>query len=308
VRLALAFAALLALAPAGLRAGEEPVFGAGVDVVHLTVSVSDKQGHPVDDLSPDDFVVLEDGRPQKLQLFTSSAGAASGREDLVLDVGLLMDKSESMSEEMSMSQRAAVHFLDSIPRAHDVLTIFFDQDIQISRFDSENQQGLFNRIHSVKAEGQTALYDAITVYLSRVEGGPGRKILVLLTDGEDSNSQITASQLFDMLQASSVIVYPIALTHGMPNGSERLIMSRAFLQHVAELSGGEMFTPIGDKDLTGIYQKILNELSTQYVLGFRSDNPKSDGQFRKLKVQVKRKGLKIRHRSGYYAPTLASGR
>ncbi|HWX23904.1 MAG TPA: VWA domain-containing protein, partial [Vicinamibacteria bacterium] len=113
-----------------------PVFSAGLDIVKLTVSVRDAQGHLVSDLNPDDFAVLEDGRPQTLQIF-ARATAPGQEEALALDVGLLMDTSESMIDELRLSREAAVRFLDAIPRARDLLTVFFDQDIRVSRYDSE---------------------------------------------------------------------------------------------------------------------------------------------------------------------------
>jgi Ca-activated chloride channel family protein len=222
--------------------------------------------------------------------------------DLVLDLGLLLDTSTSMLKELKLSQEAAVRFLDAIPRARELITIFFDQDIRISRYDSENQQGLFERIHEAKGGGNTALYDAITVYLSRVAGARGRKVLVLFTDGEDSTSAISLSELLQVVRSSPVTIYSIAFSGGFPPGSTRALKSRSFLMQVAEMTGGQVFTPSSSRDLAEIYKKILDELSAQYVLGFVSDDLKRDGKFRRIKVEVKRDGMKVRHRQGYFAP------
>jgi hypothetical protein len=144
-------------------------------------------GHLVWTSAADDFVVLEDGRPQAIQLFGRAVDPGHD-ETLALDLGLLMDTSQSMLQELKLSQEAATRFLHAIPRRRELITIFFDQDIRVSRYDSENQQGLFDRIEQAKGGGDTALYDAIAVYLSRVAGGTAARCLVVFTDGDDTTS------------------------------------------------------------------------------------------------------------------------
>jgi Ca-activated chloride channel family protein len=280
---------------------EPPVFSAGTDVVNVTLTVRDGQGRLVSDLTREDFAVQEDGRPQAVQVFARAVQPGHD-ETLALNLGLLLDTSESMLKMLKLSQQAAVRFLESIPRARDLITIFFDQDIRLSRYDSENQQGLIERIETIKGGGWTALYDAIAVYLARVQDSNGRKVLVLFTDGEDSRSAVSLGELLQSIRSSAVTIYPIGFMGGFPTGSARLLQSRAFLQQIAEITGGQLFTPNTSKDLGLIYQKILDELSAQYVIGFVSDNLHRDGKFRKLKVDVRRDGLRVRHRMGYFAP------
>jgi Ca-activated chloride channel family protein len=298
-----ALVALLTLGLAGAEAGEgKPlVFGVGLDVVNLVVSVRDEAGNLVTDLGPEDFTVFENGRPQQIQIF-GRAHDPGQDEVLSLDLGMLFDTSESMLEQLRLTKEAAVRFLDSVPRARELFTIFFDQDIRISRYDSENQQGLFGRIAEAAGGGQTALYDSITVYLSRTQEAQGRKVLVMFTDGEDTMSTITQPEVLDLVRSSSVTIYPIAFLGSFTPGSPRVVASRAFLGHVAELSGGEVFAPVSSKDLGRAYEKILEELGGQYVLGFASDDVRHDGKFRKLRVEIRRKGLRPRHRPGYFAP------
>jgi Ca-activated chloride channel family protein len=294
---------LLALAvPSTAQEPPAPVFKSDVDIVNVTVSVRDEHGHFIPDLESGDFVVYEEGRPQRIQVFARSkeTGEAAS-EALSLDLGLLMDTSESMLKQLRMSQHAATKFLEAVPRAHELVTIFFDQDLRISRYDSENQQGLFERIQDTKPGGMTALRDAITVYLSRVQDSPGRKVLLIFTDGEDSSSVVGLQELMRMLRASSVTVYPVALLGGFAAGSPSAMASKAFLKELAEVSGGALFAPTEWRELATIYQKILDELSSQYVIGFVSDNGVKDGKFRKLRVEVHQKNLKVRHRAGYYS-------
>jgi Ca-activated chloride channel family protein len=206
-----------------------------------------------------------------------------------------------MKAQIKLTQESAIRFLESIPRARDLLMIFFDQDIRLSRYNSENQQGLFERILETKGSGNTALYDAISVYLARVSESNGRKILVLFTDGEDSTSAITPGETLVLVRSSGVTVYPIAFHGNFGLGTNRYVSARAFLNTLAESSGGLVYSPTASRNLSVIYQKILDELSSQYVLGFVSDNARLDGRFRKLRVEVKPKGLRVRHRVGYYA-------
>ena len=296
-------------------AADTPVFRMELDVTHVTISVRDDDDRLVTNLTKDDFVVTEDGKPQDVLVFgnaldgttiegegSAGAGGRRGRDVLALDLGLLLDTSESMLKELRLSKQAAVRFLDTIPRARELFTIFFDEEIRLSRYDSENQQGLFERIHELKGGGNTALFDAIATYISRVHGAPGRKTLVLFSDGEDSRSTLGLGEFIDVVRSSGVTIYPIAFSGGFSPGSSRALKAKVFLQQIAEMTGGRVFSPQSSRELAAIFQKILDELAAQYVLGFVSSNTAQDGRFRKLKVELKRPGLKVRHRQGYYAP------
>ena len=292
---------MLALAAATAAAQGTPVFRAGLDLVDVTVTVRDGKGGLVADLTADDFVVREDGRPQKVEVFAPAARPEE-RQELALNLGMLFDTSESMRKDLKLSQESAIRFLDAIPRARDLLLIFFDRDIRISRYNSENQQGIFGRILEAKGEGFTALYDAIAVYLSRVVETPGRKVLVVFTDGDDTTSQVPPQEVQRLVRSSSATIYPVAFPGAhRPNTAEAL-RAHSFLHSIADLSGGRVFQPTASRELAGIYQSILDELGTQYVLGYVSDNSKRDGKFRRITVELKRPGLKVRHRAGYDAP------
>jgi Ca-activated chloride channel family protein len=333
----------LAVAAAPASAQQTPVFPVGLDLVHVTVTVRDARGGLVSNLAAEDFVVREDDRVQKIQLFGAAAAQIHAgeraprdaalrctrcgevihvtegqtvpecsrghgtfdfgeREDLALNLGLLFDTSESMRKNLRLSQESAIRFLDSIPRARDLLLVLFDRDIRLSRYSSENQQGIFGRILETKGEGFTALYDAITVYLSRVADTRGRKVLVLFTDGDDTTSQMPPDEVQRLVRSSDAVIYPVAFLGNQRRGSMEALRARAFLYSIAELSGGRVFQPMESRELARIYQSILDELSTQYVLGYVSDNPARDGKFRKITVETRRPELKLRHRPGYDAP------
>lgn len=303
MRPALALGILLATAAAAAlpaRAQDSAVFAAGTDVVKVTVTVFDDDDGLVTDLTREDFEILEDGEPQELLLFARSYDPGQD-ETLALDLGMLMDTSESMLDELEFSQTAAVRFLNAVPRARDLLTVFFDQDIRLSRYDSEHQQGLIRRIHEAAGGGNTALYDAITVYLSRVYGAGGRQVMVLFSDGEDSTSTVSMGEALEMVRSSNVTIYPIAFGYG-PGSRRRDFRSRAFLQQLADISGGELFMATSPRKIRGIYDTILEQLEAQYVIGFVSSNASPDGRFRELEVRVRDESLEPRHRQGYYAP------
>lgn len=294
--------ALLAAAAPPVRPVTPPTFSADLEMVNVTVTVRDSQGRLVTDLRAEDFIVREDGRPQVVDVFARSHEPGQD-EVLSMDLGMLLDTSTSMLEQLKLSQEAATRFLESVPRARELYTIFFDHEIRLSRYDSENQQGLVERIQEVTGGRNTCLYDAIAVYLSRIQGSSGRKVLVLFTDGEDSRSELSFSDAAQLLRSSRVTVYPIAFS-SFSAGSTRAVKARAVLQQFADLTGGTVFHPSSSRDLAGIYQKILDELQGQYVLGYVSDNRKMDGKMRRVSVEVSnRPELRLRHRPGYQAPS-----
>jgi Ca-activated chloride channel family protein len=342
----LALLALGTVAAAGAARPESqktPVFGVGLDLVNVTVTVRDGRGGLVAGLGSDDFVVREDGRPQRIEVFAPAAAqihtgeratrsarlhctrcgevvpVAEGeivpecprghrtfdigeRDQLALNLGMLFDTSESMRKDLKLSQESAIRFLDAIPRARDLLLIFFDRDIRLSRYSSENQQGIFERILDTEGGGLTAFHDAVTVYLSRVADTPGRKVLVVFTDGDDTTSQTSPQDVLRFVRLSDVVIYPVAFRGEHRSNSTEALRARSFLASLAELSGGRVFQPAASKELAAIYQSILDELSTQYVIGYVSDNPARDGKFRKITVEVARPSLKLRYRPGYDAP------
>ncbi len=277
------------------------MFPVVLDLVNVTVTVRDEHGGLVSDLTQDDFTVLEDGRPQPVRLFAPAA-TKEERAELVLNLGMLFDTSESMRKDLRLSQQSATRFLESIPRARDLVLVFFDRDIRISRYNSENQQGIFSRILETQGSGHTALRDAIAVYLSRVADTPGRKVLVIFTDGDDTTSQVPPQEVQRLVRSSEVTVYPVAFPgEHRPNSTDAL-RARSFLYGLAEATGGQVFSPSASRELAAIYQTILDELGSQYVLGYTSDNTRRDGRFRRITVELKRPELKLRHRKGYDAP------
>lgn len=307
----LALALSLALPQAGARSQDPPIrpkvpltFATEARTVNLTVTVRGVDGKLLKDLTRKDFTVYEDDKPQDIQFFArvfdpSRAGddGEDAPDPTAIDLGMLFDTSSSMVDVLKLSQNAASQFLESIPRARALTTVFFDSDIRLSKFNSESQQGLFDRIQKAKSGGDTLLRDAIAVYLSRISDDPGRKIVVLFTDGEDSKSLISTPELKDLVRSSTVTIYPI-IFNGKYLDSASGVQAKAFMRELAELTGGEVFMPRTFKELQPIYDGLLDELAAQYVIGYVPRGDPSPGEHR-LRVEVDRPGVKPRHRRGY---------
>jgi len=309
----LALVLSLALPLAGGESQDPPPFRPKVPLtfsteartVNLTVTVRGVDGKYVRDLTTKDFTVFEDDKPQEIQFFArvfdpsraDDEGQEGAPDPTAIDLGMLFDTSSSMAEVLKLSQNAAAQFLESIPRARALTTVFFDSDIRLSKFNSESQQGLFDRIQKSKSGGDTLLRDAVAVYLSRITDDPGRKIVVIFTDGEDSKSLISITELKDLVRSSTVTIYPIVFG-GLYTNAAAGLQARGFMRELADLTGGDVFNPKTFKDLQPIYDGLLDELAAQYVIGYIPQGDPVPGDHR-LRVDVSRAGLKVRHRRGY---------
>jgi len=280
-------------------------FATEARMVNLTVTARGVDGKLVKDLTSGDFTIYEDDTPQRIQFFARvfdpSRAADEGQEGApdptAIDLGMLFDTSTSMADVLNLSQNAAASFLESIPRARALTTVFFDSDIRLSKYNSESQQGLFDRLQKAKSTGDTLLRDAIAVYLSRISDDPGRKIVVLFTDGEDTKSLISTGELKDLVRSSTVTIYPIVFA-GKYSDSTAALQAKALMRELADLTGGEVFVPRTFKDLAPIYAGLLDELAAQYVIGYIPAVDPAPGEHR-LRVDVERAGVKVRYRRGY---------
>jgi Ca-activated chloride channel family protein len=298
----LAIAATIAVtvvaAPSQLEP-QAPTFRARIDLVNVGVTVSGKKRQFVTDLGAHDFAVYEDGKPQEIFAF------ASGEETLpTLHIGVLLDVSASQQSDLGFTQTAVIKFLASLPDAVDMTFIDFASRVRGARYSQSELPLLVERVRSLRADGDTALYDAIGLYLDGASEQDGRKVMVLYTDGADTCSRLNLGKLMKMLKASDVTVYAIGSFGNQPLAVQ--FPQRAQLADIAEATGGKAFFPIGVKDLDRIYEQVLGEVRAQYTIGYVSSNEKSDGAWRKVDIKITRadgKSLKVRARKGYYAPS-----
>jgi Ca-activated chloride channel family protein len=291
----------LCLIPLTARS-QAPVFRGAVDLVPVAVTVIDRKGEPVTGLTIDDFEVLEDGRRQTVSYFAS--GAASGADAELapaLHLGVLLDFSESMADDVAFTRTAAIKFLNMLVHAVDVTVVDFDTEVRTSRYVQADFARLVERIRRQKVQGMTALFDAIGVAVDGVSGLEGRKVMLLYTDGGDTRSSLGRRELMNLLKASDVTIYAIgAVAH-------RTTLSRndpQLLREIAEITGGQVFFPTSVKQLDSVYAKIVGEISAQYTLGYSSTNRANDGSWRKIQVRLsadRGRDLRLRTRQGYFA-------
>lgn len=296
-------AVLSAIAASSVAARQ--TFRTGVDLVHFAVVVSDKSGAPVTGLTPDDFELLEEGKRQTITYFAEgdpTAGARLG-EALPVHLGLALDTSGSMEQDIHEVRTAVVKFLNANESAADVTLVDFDTEVRVSRYAASEYARLIERIRMRKPEGWTALYDALGVYLHGAGSQTGQKILLIYTDGGDTRSTLSYHELLDLLKASDVTMYAIGYLEQYTTSARN--EQRMQLQRMAQMTGGQAFFPSSLKELDKIYETIQREVAARYSLGYVSTDNRKDGAWRRVEVRLKRPDLRnarIRTRPGYFAP------
>lgn len=296
-----AVAGTVALATGSMLLAQQPrVYRSGIDLVRFSVTVTDNKGRLVEGLTAADFQVVEEGTPQAISYFS---GGTEGGARPPLHVGLLFDTSGSMVEDLKFAKTAAVKFLNSLPEAEEITLVDFDTEVRVARYSQAEFPRMVERIRSTKAEGWTAMNDALGVYLHGATGQEGDKVLVIYTDGGDTRSRTTLRDVLEMVRASDVTVFAVGFLNNQPS-SVRLDQ-RLVLQQIAQTSGGMAHFPSAIGQLDEMYARISEEVRGRYSLGYVSTNQKTDGAWRKVDVKLTRndlRGVKLRTRPGYFAP------
>jgi Ca-activated chloride channel family protein len=280
-----------------------PTFKSEVKLVGVYTTVVDRAGAPVGGLTKDDFEVLEDGVPQKIAVFAKES-------ELPLSIVVALDTSLSTRKDMRVELDAAHEFVKSILRPQDGLALYqFDQEVQelvpftsdLARID----RGL-KRVHIGAA---TALYDAIYLASRALSKRQGRKVLVVITDGGDTFSQVDYQEALRAAQVTDTLVYsiidvPIEASAGRNTGGEHALIQ------ISTDTGGKFYYANSSEDLKKAFQKVSEELRTQYLLGYYPAKRMSDSDYRRIQVRLKPEGdprfagLTARHRAGYYTSKL----
>jgi Ca-activated chloride channel homolog len=279
---------------------QKPTFRTGTDVVSVAVTVSDRRANFLTDLTRDEIDVFEDGKKQTIEYFARGDAFEQGPE---LHIGLLFDTSGSMGADIGLSRSAAVRFLNTLPDAKDMTLVDFDTEVRVAKYEQQDFPRLVERIRNRKPAGFTAMYDALGVYLDGASNLQGRKILVIFTDGGDTNSTIRFGDALTLIRASDVTVYSVGFLENQP-GSVRA-EQRLRLTQLAGESGGESFFPSDMKQIDQAYERILSQIRAQYSLGYVSTNATTDGSWRKVEIKIRRpdvSGLRVQSRKGYFAP------
>jgi Ca-activated chloride channel family protein len=297
---------LLVLGVSALSAQQSPppgpTFGAGIEIINLNISVTDAQSRYVTNLAQRDFAVYEDGVRQELSLFT--------QEDLPISLSLMMDTSASMDEKIRQAQSAATRFVRTLRPQDSAEVIQFNDRATVLQDFTADHDLLEGAIKKTRAAGPTALHNALYIALKDLEkqktkGRLRRRAIVLLSDGEDTASLVSDDQVLDLARKTEINIYPIALRSERVQDRERQAFSQAehLMTALAHESGGQVFFPTSLSELDSVYDRIAEELRTQYSLGYVSNNKRRDGKWRRIVVRVpERSDVQIRHKLGYYAP------
>lgn len=279
-----------------------PVFRSGAELVALTVAVMDSGGQRfVRGLSADDFAVYEDGVRQDVSFFAAS--------EVPLDLILLLDTSASMTDKLATMHEAALGFLRTLRPQDRGAVVGFNDGVQVLRGLTGNAEALATAVRSTQAHGATALNNAIYVAIkefgrsARQAGNVRRQAIAVLSDGDDTCSLIAFDDVLKEAKKSGVAIYTISL-RGAPVTQRRGTFSTALysMKTLAQETGAQAFFPTAIDELSGVYGKIADELEHQYALGYSPKNPRTDGRYRRVVVQVvSRPDLRLRTRTGYFA-------
>src|SRR3954469_15895056 len=288
---------MVAIAAASDSAAQQ-TFRTAVDLVHFGVVVTDKQGSPISGLTAGDFEIKEAGKPQTIKFFAEGDPTVAPP----LHLAFLLDASGSMEDDIKDVRTSAIKFLNAMDQAEDITLVDFDTEVRMMRSSGSDYARLIERIRQRKADGMTALYDALGVYLSGTAEQTGQKVLIMYTDGGDTRSTLTMNEVLDLLRASDVTVYVVGyLEH---QGSARM-NQRMELTRFAETTGGLALFPTSLKEVDKMYEKIEREIAARYSLGYLPTDDRADGGWRNVEIRLKRpdlKGAKLRTRNGYFAP------
>jgi len=287
-----------------------PKLRVNVGLVHLVAAVMDRRNKFVTNLTQSDFKVFEDGKQQPITQF-------SRQVDLPLRIGMLLDTSNSIRERLHFEKDAAIDFLYNVIRRHkdEAFVMTFDNEPEVIQDYTDDVGQLSSVIQKQNAGGGTAFNDAIYAASQKLANAPVppgpdsdiRRILVVISDGDDNLSNHTLSGAIEMADRSGVSIYAIStnndwVTIDTPT-PEKLHKSQGdkALQELADETGGRVFFPYRVDDLAQSFLDIGNELRSQYLIGYPLPYPVANGQFHTVQIRVDRKGLIVRSRKGYYA-------
>ncbi len=298
------------------------------DLVLLNVMVTDRNGQALLDLEKEGFKVYEDGVEQTLSFF--------GAEETPVSWGLVLDRSSSMKTMMEEVYQAALHVLDEGTDDDEAFIATFNHGVEKIVEFTTDRNTLKNSLIRLQATGNTALYDAVAFALKQMRRARHqKKVLVVVTDGEDNSSRVKFGDLADLAQEADVLIYTVGMFGSMnaampPSRYEGLNRNRDFdaqslnsnqkrmpmlredyfreyLKELAEITGATAHFPSNPSECKEVMRTIALEVSRQYSLGYYPTNMNRDGKWRKTKVVISPQGKKasgyaVRTRAGYYAP------
>lgn len=299
----MALCALLAcLLSAGTVVGQQPPpsgFRHRVDVrlVLVPTSVSGAEGAPLTDLEGNAFEIYEDGVLRPLKVFEKAI-------QLPLQLVLMVDTSLSAAKELKGEKEAMRRFISTVLRPEDAAALVeLSGDartvVEFSSVPAQLEKGL----DEMKARAGTALYDAIVETAGLLKEREGRRVMVLITDGNDTTSKSDFRQALEAAQQADVILYGI-LVRPIPGESGRSVRGEHVLIELADFTGGQVFFPAAAEEMDKFFNELSRVLRTQYLLGFSPLPSGNVSELRTIEVRVKGGNYQVRHRKGYYTDSL----
>lgn len=268
-----------------------------VDMVVLSATVRNHKGAPVSGLDKDDFQVYEDGVQQQIKYFS--------HEDIPVTVGLVVDNSGSMAPKLPDVIASALAFARSSNPQDQMFVVNFNEHVSFGLPNStpftDQPEVLRVALSRIKADGQTALYDALVAALEHLNAGNrDKKVLIVVSDGADNTSKHTLAQVMDMAARSNAIIYSLGLFD--PDDPDK---NPGVLKRIDKATGGETYLPESLQEVVPICQRIAHDIRNQYTLAYVPTNRSQDGTFRSILIKAEARGrgrLVVRTRPGYNAP------
>jgi Ca-activated chloride channel homolog len=277
---------------AAVVVAQQPTFKSGTQIVSVFATVTDGQGRLVPNLLIDDFEVLDNDKPQTLVFFQN--------EVQPITVVVMLDTSGSMTSSIGLLKAAAEQFvLRLLPADKGRIGAFADNIQLSSRFTSDRDE-LVGAVKDIDYGNGTRLWDAVAMSLDELKGKPGRRVVLVFTDGDDTASRTRLGTVIDRGRAEEVMIYAIGLSSHYFDG-QRMVNSKpdSGLKKIADETGGGFFELKNTSDLAPTFTRVAQELHSQYVLGFTP--MQLDGRVHKLTVRMKQPGMTARARRSYLA-------
>ena len=276
-----------------LAQDDDEVVKVDSSIVVLNASITDVAGKQISGLKQSQFRVFEDGVQQPISFFAA--------EETPFAAAILIDTSGSMEQRVSLARSAAIKFLEGL-RAEDVVAIYnFDSKVKQIQ-DFSNADYLADAFYDLKANGMTVLNDAIRDASKALSGrSEKRKAIIVLSDGEDTQSSSSAEKALRAALAGDILIYTVDMSSVETGGKQRM-QNQGVLKNFAEKTGGFFVATPGGIAMRDAFQRIVTELGNQYTIGYQPLQTKTDGKWHALELRINRSNLTIRTRKGYNAP------
>ena len=277
-----------------------PKIKARINEVNVVFTVTDKHGKRITDLKQADFRILDDNRPpEEIRSFHAEA-------NLPLQVGLLVDASNSVRDRFKFEQESAIEFLNQTVRhGYDrAFVVDFDATPEVAQDFTDNTELLARGVRGMRPGGGTAMYDAIYYacrdkLMKAPKGSPVRRAIILVSDGEDNLSHVTREEAIEMAQRAEAVIYTISTNVSGTKGPGDKVLER-----IADATGGRAFFPFQIRDVVNAFSEIQEELRSQYAVSYKPADFKADGHYRTIEIVANdRKNFRVRARRGWYATT-----